>query len=98
MRLNRRISRTECKHEVALGYARTAAKSNNKNHALAGLWIETLAYADSRQENKARTLYPDLITNDPEIGTESQAEETMRKALQDLMDIREKYNLPRTCV
>lgn len=88
---------TECKHEVALGYARTAAKLDNKNYALAGLWIQVLAYADSRQENKAWALYPDLITNDPEIGSESQADETMRKALQRLMEIREEYNLPKTC-
>jgi hypothetical protein len=88
---------TKCKHEVALGYARTAAKSDDKNYALAGLWVEILAYADSRQENKARELYPDLITYDPKIGSESQAEETLRKAIQRLMDIREEYNLPKTC-
>ena len=88
---------TDCKHEVALGYARTAAKSDNKNYALAGLWIEILTYADSRQEDKARALYPDLITNDTEIRSEAQAEETMRKALQRLMDIRGEYNLPKTC-
>jgi hypothetical protein len=88
---------TECKHEVALGYARTAAKSDNKNYALAGKWIEILTYADSRQEDKARALFPDLINNDSEISSESQAEETMRKALQRLMDIRGEYNLPKTC-
>lgn len=91
------VALTECKHEVALGYARTVARSENKDHALAGLWIEILTYADSRQEDKARALYPDLISNDTEIRSESQAEETMRKALQRLMDIREEYNLPKTC-
>jgi len=88
---------TKCKHEVALGYARTAAKSDNKDHALAGLWIEILTYADSQQEDKAQALYPDLITNDTEIRSEAKAEETMRKALQRLMDIRGEYNLPKTC-
>ena len=88
---------TKCKHEVALGYARTAAKSDNKNYALAGKWIEILTYADSRQEDKARALYPALIKIDVDISSESQAEETMRKALQKLMDIRSEYNLPRTC-
>jgi outer membrane lipoprotein SlyB len=88
---------TDCKHEVALGYARTAAKSDNQNYALAGKWIEILAYADSRQEDKARALYPELINIDTDISSESQAEETMKKALQRLMDIREEYNLPETC-
>ena len=87
----------DCKHEVALGYARTAAKSNNKDYALAGLWLEVLAYGDSRQDNQARALFPDLIAKDDRIGSEGEAEETMRKALSALMDIREQYKLPRVC-
>jgi len=91
------VALTKCKHEVALGYARTSAKSDNKDYALAGMWIEILTYADNRQEDKARTLYPDLINKDNEIVSESQAEEKMRKALQRLMDIRGEHNLPKTC-
>jgi hypothetical protein len=87
----------ECKHEVALGYARTAAKSENRDYALAGLWLEVLAYGDNRQEEKARALFPDLVAKDAKISSEAQAEETMRKALQSLMDIRAEYNLPKVC-
>jgi hypothetical protein len=87
----------ECKHEVALGYARTAAKSDNKDYALAGLWLEVLTYGDNRQEGKARALFPDLVAKDAKISSEAQAEETMRKALQSLMDIRAEYNLPKVC-
>ncbi len=87
----------DCKHEVALGYARTAAKSDNKDYALAGLWLEVLAYGDNRQEEKARVLFPDLVAKDAKISSEAQAEETMRKALQSLMDIRAEYNLPKVC-
>lgn len=87
----------DCKHEVALGYARTAAKSDNKDYALAGLWLEVLTYGDNRQEEKARTLFPDLVAKDAKISSEAQAEETMRKALQSLMDIRAEYNLPKVC-
>jgi len=88
---------TECKHDVALGYARTAAKSDNKDHALAGVWLEVLSYGDSRQEIKARELFPDLLSKDAVIRSEAQAEEAMRKALLALMDIREQYKLPRVC-
>jgi hypothetical protein len=91
------VALTDCKHEVALGYARTAAQSENDTHALAGLWIGVLTYADRREEDKARELFPNLIAKDAEIGSESQAEETMRKALQRLMDIRAEYNQPRVC-
>ena len=87
----------DCKHDVALGYARTAAKSENKDHALAGLWLEVLSYGDSRQESQARALFPDLIAKDGQIRSEAQAEETMRKALLALMDIREQYQMPRVC-
>ena len=88
---------TDCKHEVALGYARTAAKSDNKDFALAGLWLEVLTYGDSRKEDEARALFPDLVEKDSQVRSEAQAEETMRKALASLMDIREQYKLPRVC-
>lgn len=86
-----------CKHEVALGYAKTAAASENKNYALAGLWIEVLTLADRKQEDRARALFPDLVAKDARITSEPQAEERMRSALQRLMDIRSEYNLPKTC-
>lgn len=88
---------TDCKHEAALGYARSASQSSNKDHALAGLWLEVLTYGDNKQEEKARKLFPDLVAKDSKITSESQAEATMREALQSLMDIRGEYNLPRVC-
>ncbi len=87
----------DCKHEVALAYARTATRSNNADHALAGRWLEVLTYADRRDEVQARALLPDLVAKDPKLQSEAQAEENMRKALQSLMNIREEYELPRVC-
>lgn len=87
----------ECKHEVALGYARTAEKSDNRDYALAGLWVEILAYADRKEEDKARSRYAALIEKDDKIGSENQAEEQMQKALNRLGEIRNEYNLPQTC-
>ena len=95
--LNGLAALVDCKHEVAMGYARTAVKSKNKNYALAGLWLEIIAYADNRQNDKARALFPDLITHDPEIGSQTKAEEMMRKATHELMNIRQEFDLPRTC-
>jgi len=91
------VALAECKHEVALAYARTAAKLDQQNYALAGLWVEVLAYADSREEDKARGLFPELVSKDPKISSEALAEETMRKVLQRLMDVRAEYDLPRIC-
>ena len=87
----------QCKHEVAQGYGRTAAKSNNPDFALAGLWLQVIAYADSRQEDQARTLFPDLVAKDNKLSSEAQAETEMEKSLQKLMDIRQEYNLPKSC-
>ncbi len=87
----------QCKHEVAQGYGRTAAKSDNPDYALAGLWLQVLAYADSRQEEKARALFPDLVSEDSKISSTSQAETEMHKALQKLRDIRQEYKLPKSC-
>ena len=87
----------ECKHEVAQGYARTAAKSGNADFSLAGLWLQVITYADSRQEDQARALFPELVEKDNDLSTESQAETEMQAAVQKLKDIRQEYKLPREC-
>ena len=91
------VALANCKHDVALDHAKAAENLDNKEHALAGLWLEVLAYADQQQEGKARALFPALIEKDPKVGSEAQAEENMRKALQGLMKIRVEHKLPQTC-
>jgi len=87
----------QCRHDVAQGYGRTAAKSSNPDFALAGLWLQVLTYADSRDEDQARALFPVIVAKDSKIPSESQAETEMKRALQKLMDIRQEYNLPKKC-
>ena len=91
------VALANCKHDVAMGHAKAAENLDNQEYALAGLWLEVLTYADQKQEDKARALFPDLIAKDPKIGSEAQAEESMRKALQGLMKIRAEHKLPQTC-
>jgi hypothetical protein len=87
----------ECKHEVAQGYGRTAAQSDNADFALAGLWLQVITFADNRQEDQARALFPDLVEKDSNLSSESQTETKMQTAQQKLMDIRQEYKLPREC-
>lgn len=87
----------DCRHDVSLQQATKAQKSENPNYALAGLWLEVLTYGDMKEESKARNLFPTVVKKDWDIKSEAQAEETMRKALTSLMDIREQYKLPRVC-
>jgi len=86
-----------CKHDVALGYGRTAAKNENQDFALAGIWLQVLTLADSREEDQARALFPEVVTRDAKISTDAEAERAMRTSLQDLMDIRVQNKLPGVC-
>ena len=91
------VALANCKYDVALGHAKSAENLDNKEHALAGLWLEILTHADQQEEGKARALFPDLIEKDPKVGSAAEAEENMRNALQGLMKIRAENNLPKTC-
>jgi hypothetical protein len=87
----------DCKHDVAQAYGRTAGQSDNKDYALAGLWLQVIAFADNREEEKARAIFPELVVQDAKLTSLAQAETKMRESLQKLMDIREKHGRPRVC-
>jgi hypothetical protein len=86
-----------CDHDVSLKQANLARQSDNPNFALSGLWLEVLSYADQGNEARTRSLYPDVVTKDWDIKSEAEAEATTKKTLNQLMDIREQYNMPRVC-
>jgi len=77
--------------------AHVAMKSGNSDYALAGLWVNVLSSADQRNEPEARSRFPEIIAQDKKVKTEAEAEQAMREALQQLMDIREANNLPKIC-
>ena len=87
----------DCDHNVSLRQAALARESENPNFSLAGLWLQVLSYADKGDDTSARRLFPEVVTSDWDIKNEAQAETALRDTLNKLMDIREQYNLPRTC-
>ncbi len=87
----------ECRHDVTLEKARKAQKSKNPDYRLAGLWLEVLAYADSRQEEHASSLLPVIVKEEQYIKTQAEAEQAVREALGELTVIRREYNLPLVC-
>lgn len=91
------VTLAECKHEVALRYGRKATASNNPDYALAGLWLQTLVYADSGQIDQARTMFSQLMDKDDNITAESQAESELETAHKQLVEIRKEYNLVAKC-
>jgi hypothetical protein len=91
------VALAECKHDLAIANAREAVKSKNSDYALAGVWVETLTEADRQKEAQARALFPEIVSRDREIKSESDAEARMRAALQELGSIRTEYGLPAVC-
>jgi len=86
-----------CDYDTSLKQASLAQKSDNPNFSLSGLWLEVLSYADQGDDARTRSLFPDVVEKDWDINSEAEAEATTEKTLNQLMDIREQYSLPRTC-
>ena len=91
------VALTDCKHVVAIANAQEAAKSDNDDYALAGVWVEVLSESDRNNEPEARALFPKLIRMDDKINSDAEAEAGMQKALQQLGEIRADYDLPAVC-
>ncbi len=91
------VALVECKHDIAIANAREAVKSRNSDHSLAGVWVEVLTEADRQNEAGAQALYPELISRDREVESDTDADSRMREALQELRNIRQAYDLPVDC-
>ena len=91
------VALAECKHDIAIANAREARKSRNRDHALAGLWIEILTEADQKNPDAASELFPELVSGDKQIKTVGDAESHTGNALRQLGEIRVEYDLPKDC-
>jgi hypothetical protein len=87
----------KCNHGVAEANAQVATKSSNSNYALAGLWVEAISRADRGDLAGAQTLYPEIVRWDRSVENNDQAETELQGTLVKLQDIRQQYDLPRTC-
>jgi hypothetical protein len=87
----------DCKHDVALGYSREATKARNRDHALAGLWLEALSYADRGDRQQANAVLPRIAKAAPNISDAKQAATVLQETEGSLRDIRAHYGLARQC-
>jgi hypothetical protein len=87
----------DCKHDVALGYSKQAMKARNRDHALAGLWLEVITYADRGDRKTADSLLGNVVSSDPNVSSVSEASKTLDEALEGLLDIRKHYGLATKC-
>jgi hypothetical protein len=91
------VALVECKHEVAIANARVATQSKNSNHALAGLWLEALAYTDQNDTASMQNLVPEIVQWDRGMDNAQQVDEQLRLTYGELLDIRSEFHLPRSC-
>ena len=81
------------KHEVALAYARTAARSADRDYAIAGLWLEALIDLDQQREAQVAEMIPTLVARDPTVSDNQTARQTLAELLQGLADIRTEFGV-----
>ena len=91
------VALAECKYEVALANAREAQRSNNRDFALAGVWVEALTEADRNNQEAASALFPELVSRDRDIADEASAADRLTITLDKLGDVRADHDLPTKC-
>ncbi len=91
------VALAECKHDIAIANAHEARKSRNRDHSLAGLWIEVLTEADRQNSDGASALFPELVSNDKDIKTVGDAELQTSDALLKIGELRVEYDRPKDC-
>ena len=87
----------ECKHEVATAYARTAARSDNKDYARAGIWLEALTLQDMSDQAGVDTLVPALLTGDKRLKNATDVRNTLQDYQQQLAQLRTQFKLQDSC-
>lgn len=91
------LALAECKHDIAIGYARTSAESNNPDFSLAGIWLEILAQADRGKESEAESLFPLLMEKDEKLDSSEKVSSFLAEATEKLKTVRKDYNLDEKC-
>lgn len=91
------VALAECRHEVAIANGRVAARSNNGNHALAGLWIQALTFADQDDEAGVAAIAPEIVRWDRGVADADQFDRELESGYEELLSIRAEYSLPVRC-
>lgn len=91
------VALAECKQELAIANANEATNSENSNHALAGLWVAALSYADQDDSDKLNGIVPELVRWDRGMDTEADVRKELDTSYAELLNIRAEYQLPLNC-
>lgn len=91
------VALVQCKYPVALGYADEAQKLSTREYALAGIWLETLVYADQGDKEKVDSMSSRLVSADPEIANQSDIPVKVDSAIEGLVNIRKEHSKDIKC-
>lgn len=87
----------DCRHDVALAYARVSVALPNADFALAGYWLEALTCLDTGDEDAAAAVYPTLVERDGDTDSVERARVQALEALHTIREYRVKEGRNATC-
>ena len=83
----------ECKFGVAIANAREAQRSRNRDHALAGYWVEVLTETEQGNTAAADALLETIVEKDRRIASIEAARSELDIAMDNLAAFRAEYGL-----
>lgn len=91
------VALANCKYEDALALAAKGQQYQDRYHAVAGLWLEAITYADQRRYGDAEKLFPALEQKDPDLLDRSDTERTLKDGVRRIRNIRVDYGRAPQC-
>lgn len=82
------LALVDCQYDKALELADKGQQYKDPHYAVAGVWLETITYADQSQYDKAAEFYSILEKNDPDLLDRKDTERQLRDAVRKLRNIR----------
>jgi hypothetical protein len=91
------VALADCHYDKALELAAKGQQYKDPHYAVAGVWLETITYADQNQYDKAAELYPTLEKNDPDLLDRKDTERQLRDSVRKLRNIRVDFGRSPQC-
>ena len=91
------VALANCQYDEALALAARGQQYKDRYHAVAGLWLEAITYADQARYDEAEKLYPTLEKNDPDLVDRSDTERTLKEGVREVRNSRVDFDRDPQC-
>lgn len=91
------VALANCDYEKATGLAAKGQQYKDRTYSVAGVWLETIIYADQNQYEQAAVLFPTLEKNDPDLLDRADTERELKNSVRKLRNIRVEHGLAPQC-